>query len=42
MTPKTIESRKRIGAWPSDNCGKPASTLNGVSFAELMRELKRE
>lgn len=39
MTPQMIESRKRIGVWLSENCGKPANTLNGVSFAELMREL---
>lgn len=42
MNPESIETRKRIGAWLSANCNKPANTLNGVSFAELMRELRGE
>lgn len=39
LSGKYFAQRKRIGIWLSNNCGKPANTLNGVSFAELMRML---
>ncbi|WP_275705838.1 hypothetical protein [Marinobacter iranensis] len=42
MNPHMIEARRRVGIWLSDNCGKPANTLNGVSFAEMMRQLRGE
>lgn len=37
-----IERQKRIGIWLSENCSKPANTVNSVSFGELMRQLGAE
>lgn len=34
-----LAQRKRLGLWLSENCGKPANTLNGVSFDQLIRSL---
>lgn len=41
MKPEAIEARRLIGIWLSENCNKPANSLNGVSFGEMMAGLGR-
>lgn len=40
MNPDRIERQQALGAWLSENCWKPRNSLNNVSFAELMRQLR--
>lgn len=37
-----LNRQKQIGAWLSANCAKPANSVNGVTYSELMNQLRGE